>query len=137
MADAENFDRVLPYLTVDDGDAAIQFYEAAFGAQCDNRMPSDDGRVMHASLKINGGYVMLSDDIMEGGGGTAAPRKAGATTVTIHLEYPDAEPPWQKAVAAGAEVVMPLDNMFWGAQYGKLRDPFGHVWSIGGPGKAD
>ena len=135
MTQPENFHAIVPYLTVDNGDAAIKFYEAAFDAECDARMPSEDGRVMHASLKINGGYVMLSDDITDGGGGTRAPARVGATTVTVHLEFPDAEPAWQRATAAGAEVVMPLENMFWGAQYGKLRDPFGHVWSIGGPEK--
>lgn len=135
MAQAGTFNRVIPYLTVDDGDAAIKFYEAAFGADCDMRMPSEDGRIMHASLKVNGGYVMLSDDIMDGGGGTSAPKKLGGTGVTVHLEFDDAEPAWERAVGAGAEVLMPLENQFWGAQYGKLRDPFGHVWSIGGPEK--
>ena len=133
----EDFDRVVPYLTVNDGDAAIAFYERAFAATCDNRMPSEDGRVMHASLKINGGLVMLSDDIMDGGGGTRSPAVAGATTVTVHLEFDDAEPAWERAVAAGAEPIMPLANTFWDAQYGKLRDPFGHVWSIGGPAKPE
>ena len=133
MADNGAFDSVVAYLTVDDGHGAIAFYEKAFGARCDARMPSDDGRVMHASLTVNGGTIMLSDDIMDGGGGTRTPRKAGATTVTIHLEFDDPTPAWERAVAAGAEVVMPFDAMFWGARYGKLRDPFGHVWSIGGP----
>ena len=114
---------VIPYLTVDDGDAAIKFYESAFGAACEMRMPSEDGRVMHASLQVNGG------------GGTFAPKRLGGTAVTIHLEFGDAEPAWECAVGAGAEVVMPLESQFWGAQYGKLRDPFGHVWWIGGPEK--
>lgn len=131
----ETFTSVTPYLTVDHGDAAIKFYESAFGAECNNRMPSEDGRVMHASLKINDGYVMLSDDIMDGGGGTRAPAKAGATTVTIHLEFDKTQEPWDRAIAAGAEVIMPLEDQSWGASYGKLRDPFGHVWSIGGPAK--
>lgn len=130
---SDPFNAVVPYLTVDDGAAAIDFYEKAFGAECDARMPSEDGRVMHASLRLNGGYVMLSDDIMDGGGGTQAPRKAGATTVTVHLEVEDADAVYNRAVDAGAEVVMPLENQFWGARYGKLRDPFGHVWSVGGP----
>lgn len=131
----DNFNRVMPYLTVDNGDAAIKFYEAAFGATCDNRMPSEDGRVMHASLKVNGGYVMLSDDLMDGGGGTRAPAKAGTSTVTIHLEFEKTQAPWDRAVDAGAEIIMPLEDQSWGASYGKLRDPFGHVWSIGGPAR--
>ena len=133
MTQTDNFHRLAPYLTVHDGAAAIEFYERAFGAECDNRLPSDDGRVMHASLKLNGGYVLLSDDIMDGGGGTRAPANTGATTITVHLEFDDAQGPWDRAVAAGAEPIMPLEDMFWGARYGKLRDPFGHVWSISGP----
>ncbi|MEE9380276.1 MAG: VOC family protein [Hyphomonadaceae bacterium] len=134
MSEEMNFNKVLPYLTVDDGDAAIKFYEAAFDGECNVRMPSEDGRVMHASIKVNGGYVMLSDDIMDGGGGTRAPAKAGATTVTVHLEYEgDAQPVWDSAIAAGAEMVMPFEKQPWGLVYGKLRDPFGHVWSISGP----
>lgn len=122
-----------PYLTVDRGDEAIAFYEAAFGAECETRMPSEDGRVMHASLRLNGQLLMLSDDIMDGGGGTRAPAKAGTTTVTVHLDVDDVDALWQQAVAAGAEVVMPLELQFWGAKFGKLRDPFGHVWSLASP----
>ena len=140
---AENFNKIVPYLTVGDGNAAIAFYEKAFGGECDVKMdageqmgPEHAGRIMHASIKINDGYVMLSEEFDMGdgdGGGTRAPTKLNGTSVTIHIEIADTKGLWDKAVAEGAEVIMPLENQFWGASYGKLRDPFGHVWSIGGP----
>jgi len=126
---------VVPYLTLRDGSAAITFYEKAFGATLLYKMPAkDEKRLLHASLYLNGGVVMLSDEFPESGeGGTEAPPTLGGTAVTIHIEVDDADRWWKRAVDAGASVVMPLDNMFWGARYGKLKDPFGHVWSIGGP----
>jgi PhnB protein len=128
---------VVPYLTLRDGNAAITFYEKAFGATLIVKMPDkDDKRLLHASLNLNGGVVMLADEFPESGeGGTEAPPALGGTAVTIHIEVDDADRWWKRAVDAGASVVMPLDNMFWGARYGKPRDPFGHVWSIGGPVK--
>jgi PhnB protein len=126
---------VVPYLTLRDGNAAITFYEKAFGATLIYKMPAkDEKRLLHASLNLNGGVVMLSDEFPESGeGGTEAPPTLGGTAVTIHIEVDDADRWWKRAVDAGASVQMPLDNMFWGARYGKLKDPFGHVWSIGGP----
>jgi len=125
----------VPYLTLRDGGAAITFYEKAFGATLLYKLPAkDEKRLLHASLHLNGGVVMLSDEFPESGkGGTEAPPTLGGTAVTIHIEVDDADRWWKRAVDAGASVVMPLDNMFWGARYGKLKDPFGHVWSIGGP----
>jgi PhnB protein len=140
---AENFNKIVPYLTVKDGNAAIAFYEKAFNGECDVKMdageqmgPEHAGRIMHASIKINDGYVMLSEEFDMGGGetgGTNEPGKLGGTSVTVHIEVPDTKALWDQAVAAGGEVIMPLENQFWDASYGKLRDPFGHVWSIGGP----
>ena len=115
------------------GAEAVKFYEQAFGAKEQGRHLADDGkRLMHAHLSINGGSLMLNDDFPEFRGGTPAPAPAGTT---LHLEVPDADAVWHKAVAAGAEVKFPLENQFWGARYGQLQDPFGYSWSIGGPKK--
>lgn len=125
-----------PYLTVHDGEAAVAFYQAAFGAEILLKLPAADGqRLMHAALALNGGTLMLSDEFPESGdtGGTRSPNRMGGTSVTIHLDVPDADAAFERAVNAGATAIMPLDNVFWGARYGKLRDPFGHVWSIAGP----
>jgi PhnB protein len=127
----------IPHLVVSDGAAAIAFYENAFGAVCNNKHLAEDGkRIMHGHLTIGGGAVFLNDDFPEFGGGMAqAPTRLGGTTFVIHLEVPDADVAWERAVKAGAQVLMPLDNQFWGMRYGQLKDPFGHHWSIGGPVK--
>ena len=126
---------VIPHLNVNDGEAAIAFYEKAFGATVAMKVPAQDGkRLMHAALGLNGGTVMLVDDFPEYGmAGAKSPKLAGATTVTIHLEVPDADAAFERALIAGGKILMPLDNQFWGARYGILEDPFGHAWSIGGP----
>ncbi|MBA3510812.1 VOC family protein [Sphingomonas sp.] len=120
-----------PHLTIRDRRAAeaIEFYTAAFGAEELMRMPSDDGRLMHAHLKINGSSLMMHDDFPEHGGGPAG-EPAG---VMLHLQVDDADGWWNRAVDAGAEVTLELADQFWGDRYGQLRDPFGHRWSIGAP----
>jgi PhnB protein len=124
-----------PHLVVSDGVAAIAFYEKAFGAVCDNKHMAEDGkRVMHAHLTIGGGTLFLNDEFPEFGGQVAkAPTSLGGTTFVIHIEVPDADVAWERAVKAGAQVLMPLDDQFWGMRYGQVQDPFGHHWSIGGP----
>ncbi|MGK6318925.1 VOC family protein [Sphingomonas sp. DT-204] len=124
---------VTPHLTIRDNRAkeAIDFYVRAFGAEELARHPEENGdRLMHAHLVVNGGTVLLNDDFPEMMGGNPAPPPSG---VTLHLEVADADAAWEKALAAGASARFPLDNQFWGQRYGQLTDPFGHVWSIGGP----
>lgn len=126
---------VSPMLTVSDGAAAIDFYVKAFGAEELGRVPGPDGkRLFHAALRINGALVMLNDDFPEmNDGKSATPEALGGSPVTIHLTVTDVDQKFQRAVDAGATVVMPLDDMFWGDRYGELRDPFGHLWSMGQP----
>lgn len=130
---------VYPYLTVQGGKAALEFYARAFGATEEYRTYGEDGedgedgeRIMHARFRVNGGAILLSDHFAEFKGGGAAPVPQA---VTIHLEVDDADLWWERAVAAGAEITMPLADQFWGDRYGQLRDPFGHNWSIGAPVK--
>ncbi|KUH75800.1 hypothetical protein AU184_15580 [Mycolicibacterium novocastrense] len=126
---------VSPMLTVSDGAAAIDFYVKAFDAEELGRVPGPDGkRLFHAALRINGALVMLNDDFPEmNDGKSVTPEALGGSPVTIHLTVDDVDTKFQKAVDAGATVVMPLDDMFWGDRYGELRDPFGHLWSMGQP----
>jgi PhnB protein len=126
---------VSPMLTVSDGAAAIDFYVKAFDAEELGRVPGPDGKkLFHAALRINGSLVMLNDDFPEmNEGKSATPEALGGSPVTIHLTVTDVDKKFQKAVDAGATVVMPLDDMFWGDRYGELRDPFGHLWSMGQP----
>lgn len=123
---------VSPYLTVEDSDRALRFYADAFGACEVFRNTTPDGaKIIHAAMLINGGLVMLSDDFPEmNGGHCRSPRAIGGTPVTIHLDLPDVDVTWQAAIAAGAKVVMPLGDMFWGDRYGIVEDPFGHRWSL-------
>jgi PhnB protein len=126
---------IAAHLTVRDGrgQEAIAFYEKAFGAKEEMRRLADDGkRLMHAHLTINGGSLMLNDDFPEYRAGTEVRPPAG---VTLHLQVPDADAAWEMATAAGAKVVFPLENQFWGDRYGQVEDPFGFTWSIGGPVK--
>jgi uncharacterized glyoxalase superfamily protein PhnB len=121
---------VTPYLVVSNGEHAIEFYRKAFDAVEVYRMPAPDGRrLLHATLNIRGSDVMLSDEFPEYGG-NRGPDIIGGTTVTIHLWVPNADKAFAQAIGAGATVIMPLADMFWGDRYGKLRDPFGHEWSI-------
>ena len=124
-----------PHLVVNDAAAAIKFYEKAFGASVTANHPADDGkRIMHAALRLGGGAILLHDDFPEfGDSDEKPPSRLGGVSCTIHLEVPDADAAWKRAVSAGATEVMPLDNQFWGQRYGQLKDPFGHRWSIGGP----
>lgn len=125
---------VLPHLVVDDAAAAIDFYVKAFDAVEQGRVPGPDGKLIHAALQINGSMVMLNDDFPEMSGGTSmTPKALGGSPVTIHLVVTDVDSQFQRAVDAGATVVMPVEDQFWGDRYGVLRDPFGHQWSMGQP----
>lgn len=123
-----------PHLTVSDGTGAIDFYVKAFGAEEVGRIPGPEGKLIHAAVKINGFVVQLNDDFPEmSGGKSATPIAFGGTPVTIHLTVTDVEAWFQRAVDAGAEVVFPLEDQFWGDRYGVVQDPFGHRWSLGQP----
>ncbi|XXT16745.1 VOC family protein [Sorangium sp. So ce429] len=123
---------VSPYLTVGDARAAIDFYRRAFGATLVAEQPTPDGKkLIHAALALNGGLVMLSDDFPEMSGGVSrTPKALGGSSVTIHLDLPDVDATWKRAVEAGATVELPLGDMFWGDRYGIMTDPFGHRWSL-------
>jgi PhnB protein len=130
MSDNPTF---IPYIVVSNAAAAIDFYKAAFGAVelARHAAPNSD-KLMHASLNINGGVLMMSDDFSASmGGKSQTPEALGGSPVTFHLQVQDVDSIWARAVAAGAEVTMPLADQFWGDRYGQLRDPFGHKWSIG------
>lgn len=123
-----------PHLVVDGADAAIDFYAQAFDAVELGRVPGPDGKLIHAALQINGCTVLLNDDFPETCGGTSmTPKALGGTPVTIHLTVTDVDAKFQRALDAGATVVMPLADQFWGDRYGVIADPFGHHWSMGQP----
>jgi PhnB protein len=119
---------VVAYLQVDGATKAAEFYSRAFGAQVVAAHPVDDkGRTMYVHLHINGSSVMLCDSYPEFG---HPPEKPQAFNLTLMVDDIDAW--WRRAIDAGAEIVMPVEQMFWGA-YGQLRDPFGVVWAMNQP----
>lgn len=123
-----------PYLTVGDARAAIAFYVNAFNAVELARFPGPDGRLIHAAVQINGQPVMLADDFPETAGGRSmTPASLGGTPVTLHLTVTDVDDWFRRAVDAGATVIQPLDDQFWGDRYGVVEDPFGHRWSLAQP----
>ena len=124
------YSAVTPYMVVSSAERAIAFYKKAFGADELFRMPSPDGkRVMHAELRVMGSPVMLSDEFPEYSA-NKGPDMIGSTTVSLHLYVSDANAAFDRAVKAGCTVLMPPADMFWGDRFGKLRDPFGHEWSV-------
>lgn len=123
---------LVPHLVVDDAAAAIDFYVKAFGATEYIRIPGPEGKLIHAALDINGTMVMLNDDFPETTDGkSTTPTALGGSPVTLHLQFTDdVDARFQRALDAGATVIAPLEDQFWGDRYGAVRDPFGHQWAL-------
>lgn len=124
----EGMENLMPHLVCADASAAIDFYKKAFDAVELVRMPMPDGRLMHAQLQIGHSILMLHDEMPEWG--ALGPKARGGASVTIHRFVADVDAAVAKAVAAGAELKMPVGDMFWGDRYGVVVDPFGHAWSL-------
>jgi PhnB protein len=124
---------LVPHLAIDGAASAIDFYARALGAEEIMRLAAPDGRIMHASIRVNGAVVMLADVFPHMG--DHSPRGLGGTPVTLHLTVPDADEAAARAVEAGAKLVMPVELMFWGDRYGLVEDPFGHRWAFAQPVK--
>lgn len=123
----DGFHTVTPHLTVSDAAKAIEFYKAAFGADELQRCQMDGGPILHASIAIGDSVVMLNDEFPDHG--SLGPQN-GQSSVTIHLYVEDADAWFERAKGAGAEVVFPIENTFWGDRFGLLCDPFGHRWAV-------
>ncbi len=119
---------VTPYLAVNDAAAAIEFYQTGFGAIELMRLPGPDGKIGHAEVKIGNAIVMLADEHPDAG--HVSPSTLGASTVKLHMYVEDVDSFFEKAVAAGAKVLVPVANQFYGDRAGRLEDPFGHVWLV-------
>ena len=118
---------VVAYLTIDGATKAAAFYEKAFGAEPVAAYPPDEqGRTMHIHLYINGSSVMLADPYPEYCSGPV--EKLGGFNLSLHVGDTDAA--FARAVGAGATPVMPPEDMFWGARYAQVRDPFGVLWAF-------
>jgi PhnB protein len=116
----KGFTTVTPQLSLKDAPAALAFYKKAFGAKVLGKMMAPDGKVLHADVQVGDAHVFVSDTMMGSEPGSNF----------LHLYVENADQVWKKAVGAGAQVVMPLENAFWGSRYGLLADPFGQKWAI-------
>ncbi|MBZ5686482.1 MAG: VOC family protein [Acidobacteriia bacterium] len=124
----EGYHTLTPFLTVRNAMRAIEFYKQAFGAQERGVAKGPDGKVMHAELKIGDSVIMLSDEFPEFG--SLSPQSIGGSSMGLHIYIENVDAAFDRAVKAGAQVEMPVADQFWGDRYGKLKDPFGHKWSI-------
>jgi len=124
----QGYHSVTPYLTLNDAARALEFYKRAFAAKEVMRMDGPDGKIGHAEIKIGDSVIMLADEMP--GAGSRSPQSLGGTTGGIFLYVENADAVFNQAVSAGAQVEAPLADMFWGDRYGRLKDPFGHSWSV-------
>ena len=125
----KGYHTITPFMTVRDAARAIEFYKQAFGAKERGVMKGPEGKIMHAELVIGDSIIMLADEFPEFG--SLSPQSTGGSGTGLHIYIEDVDSAFDRAVKAGATVEMPVADMLWGDRYGKLRDPFGHKWSIG------
>ena len=119
---------VTPYLIIKDAANAIEFYKKAFGATEVMRMPGPGGKVMHAEIKIGDSPIMMADEHPEMN--ARSPQSFGGSPISILLYVEDVDTTFGRAVAAGAKVVKPVQDQFYGDRSGGVTDPFGHTWYI-------
>jgi PhnB protein len=122
------YSSVVPAIAVRSGAQAIEFYKRAFGAEERYRLiDPENGKIGHAELTINGALLMLSDEYPQY---NKTPETLGGVSAKFLIMCPDVDAAFARAVEAGAEVVMPLSNQFYGHRDGRVRDPFGHEWLL-------
>ena len=119
---------VTPHLVCSGAAEAIDFYKKAFNASEVGRIDGPQGKLLHGAVRIGDSMVMLADEFPDWG--SLGPKSLKGSPVTIHLYVEDVDAFVARAVAAGAKITMPVQEMFWGDRYGKLEDPFGHQWSV-------
>lgn len=124
----DGYHTVTPYLTIRGAAAAIEFYKRAFGAAEMMRIADANGKVGHAEIRIGDSLIMLSEEMPEMG--ILSPESIGGSPVTIHLYVDDVDALASRAVAAGAKLLRPVEDQFYGDRGGKLADPYGHRWWI-------
>ena len=120
---------VVPYLSVTDAKEAVAFYARVFETEPVLLLNMPDGRIMHCEFRIGDARFFVSEKLPEHGG-TPSPVSLGATTVAIHLYVDDCDAMVAHMKSNGAEVVMEPTDVFWGERFARVRDPFGHEWSI-------
>jgi PhnB protein len=125
---ADRQQTITPHLVVRDAGAASEWYQRALGAEERGRIPVPGGRFMQIELGLGDSTVMLADEFPELG--VLSPRSVGGTVGALAIHTDDVDALWRRALAAGAEVSVPLQEMFWGDRHGEIFDPFGHRWGL-------
>lgn len=123
----EGYHSVTPYLSVKGAASAIEFYRKAFGAKELFRMPAPDGTIGHAEILIGDSHVMLAD---ENEMTAKSPATLGGTPVALMLYVEDVDATVKRALDAGAKLLRPVENQFYGDRSGGILDPFGHSWWV-------
>ena len=121
-------EELTPHIVVRGAARAADWYTAAFGAQEAGRIPVPDGRLMSVELRFGEAAVMVADEFPEMG--VLGPQSIGGTATVLNLRTDDVDALWRRAVDAGAEVLHPLADAFWGERHGQVTDPFGHRWGL-------
>mgnify|MGYP001946716846 CR=1 FL=1 len=124
----DGFHTVTPSIVLDNSQKAIEFYKKVFDAKEIYRMPTPDGKTMHAMIQIGDSFVMMSDEFPQMG--ACSPTTVGGTSSTIHLYVEDSDKTYNKAIEGGATPTMPIMDAFWGDRCGSVIDPYGHSWTI-------
>ena len=124
----EGYRSLTPYLFIKGAAAAIEFYKNVFGATERMRMPGPDGRIMHAELQIGDSILMLADENPKMG--ALSPQTIGGSGSLVSVYVADVDAAVAKAIAAGANLVRPVKEQFYGDRTGGIIDPFGHIWSV-------
>lgn len=125
----DGYHSVTPYLIVRDAARTMEFYARGLGAREVMRMPGPGGRIVHAEVRVGDSVVMLGEEPPDKPQ-HRAPRSAGASTASLYVYVPDVDRAFRRAVEAGAGVVQPLADMFWGDRIGTVEDPSGHQWTL-------
>ena len=126
----KGYNSISPYLVIKGAAQAIEFYKKVFGATEVFRMNQPDGKVSHAELQIGDSRFMLSEENPKMGQGNVSAAGIGASPVSIYLYLPDVDRVIEKAVDAGAKVLKPVQDQFYGDRSGFIQDPFGHLWGV-------
>lgn len=124
----DGYHTVTPYLIVKGAAEAIEFYTRVFGATELMRLPGPGGVLMHAEIKIGDSFIMLADEFPQMD--ALSPKTIGGSPVGLMLYVPNVDEVFQRATAAGAKEIRPLQNQFYGDRSGTVEDPFGHKWTI-------
>jgi PhnB protein len=124
----DGFQGATPYLICQGAADALEFYEKAFGAEVTMRLDGPEGKIMHAEIKIGAAPIMLADEFPEMG--FKSPTTLGGSPVGILIYVEDVNARFDQALEAGASVLKPLADQFYGDRSGTIKDPFGHTWTL-------